>query len=123
MGLRKNKSKTLRTIFIKYICYLGIFIMILMLVNYLIFGMASIGVYPANYSERIIQKNFDELKNVPKVTTDLLTPMCSFGVYSEDGDYLYGNFPFKYIDASWDSYRGGGKYNRIIRLYYQHSEE
>ncbi len=58
MGLRRSKSKSLRTIFIKYILYLGVFITTLMLVNYLVFGIASIGVYPANYSERIIQKNY-----------------------------------------------------------------
>ena len=107
MGLRKSKGKTLRTIFIRYIFYLGIFIMTLILVNYLIFGIASIVVYPANYSERIIQKNLDKLKNSPKITMNLLTPMCSFGVYSEDGNFLYGNFPVKNIEASWDSYSQG----------------
>ena len=107
MGLRRSKSKSLRTIFIKYILYLGVFITTLMLVNYLVFGIASIGVYPANYSERIIQKNYDELKNPPKVNMDLLTPMCNFGVYSEAGDFLYGNFSVKYIDDSWDNYRKG----------------
>ena len=107
MGLRRSKSKSLRTIFIKYILYLGVFITTLMLVNYLVFGIASIGVYPANYSERIIQKNYDELKNSPKVNMDLLTPMCNFGVYSEAGDFLYGNFSVKYIDDSWDNYRKG----------------
>ena len=107
MGLRRSKSKSLRTIFIKYILYLGVFLTTLMLVYYLIFGIASIGVYPANYSERIIQKNYDELKNSPKVNMDLLTPMCSFGVYSEAGDFLYGNFPVKYIDKGWGNYRQG----------------
>lgn len=116
MGLRRSKSKSLRTIFIKYILYLGVFITTLMLVNYLIFGIASIGVYPANYSERIIQKNYDELKNSSKVNMDLLTPMCSFGVYSEVGDFLYGNFPVKYIDKSWDNYRQGK--NTIGLSYY-----
>lgn len=38
---------------------------------------------------------------------DLLTPMCNFGVYSEAGDFLYGNFSVKYIDDSWDNYRKG----------------
>lgn len=104
MGLRKSKSKTLRTIFIKNIFSLGIFIILLILVNYLLFGVASTGVYPANYSERIIQKKLDELQKVPKVTMDLLTPMCRFGVYSEGGDYLYGNFSDKDIGANWETY-------------------
>lgn len=116
MGLRKSESKTLRTIFIRYILSLGIFLMVLILVNYFIFGIASIGVYPANYSERIIQKNLDELKNSPKVTMDLLTPMCRFGVYSEGGDFLYGNFSNKDIDTNWDTYNQ--KKNSIGSSYY-----
>lgn len=104
MGLRKRKSKMLRTMLIKYSLGLGVLVMILILVNYLIISIASIGVYPANYSEKIIQKNLDELKNAPKVTMDLLTPMCSFGVYSEEGDFLYGNFSGKDIDTNWDTY-------------------
>lgn len=107
MGLRKRKK--LRTMFIEYIVFLGIFIVILIIVNYLMFAITSIGVYPANYSEKVIQKNFDELKNSPKVTMDLLTPMCSFGVYSENGDFLYGNFPLDDREANWDSYIQGRK--------------
>lgn len=109
MGLRKNKSKKLRTIFIEYIVSIGIFIIILMIINYLIFAVASIGVYPANYSERIIQNNFDELKNSPKVTMDLLAPMSNFGVYSENGEYLYGNLPAEDREVNWDSYNNDKK--------------
>lgn len=91
-----------------------------MLVNYLIFAVASSGVYPANYSERIIQKNVDELKGSPKVTMDLLTPMCNFGVYSESGDFLYGNFPIEDREANWDNYSKGknltGLANYIISI-------
>jgi signal transduction histidine kinase len=105
MGIRK--SKKLRTTFIEYVISLGILIIALMLVNYLIFIVVSIGVYPANYSEKMIQKNFEDLKNSPKVTMDLLTPMCSFGVYSEDGQFLYGNFSSRDKKINWDNYIGG----------------
>ena len=73
MGIRK--STKLRTTFIKYVVSLGLLIIILILVNYYLFIVASIGVYPANYSEKIIQSNYDELKNLPRVTIELLTPM------------------------------------------------
>lgn len=107
MGLRRRRREMLRTMLIKYSLGLGVLVMALIIVNYLIIAIASIGVYPANYSERIIHKNLDELRNVPKVTMDLLTPMCSFGVYSEDGDFLYGNFSDKDIDANWNTYHQG----------------
>ncbi|WP_303864145.1 HAMP domain-containing sensor histidine kinase [Alkalibaculum bacchi] len=105
MGIRK--STKLRTTFIKYVVSLGLLIIILILVNYYLFIVASIGVYPANYSEKIIQSNYDELKNLPRVTIELLTPMCNFGVYSEEGDFLYGNFSSKDIKINWDRYQQG----------------
>ena len=105
MGLKKGTK--LRTTFIKYIISLGIFIIVLIMVNYYLFSVVSFGVYPANYSEKIIQNNFEKLKNTPKVTMDLLTPMCSFGVYSDNGHYLYGNFSDKDKKVKWENYRQG----------------
>ncbi|WP_242846971.1 sensor histidine kinase [Clostridium aceticum] len=40
---------------------------------------------------------------------DLLTPMSSFGVYSEDGHFLYGNFSLDNKEKNWDSYSKGDK--------------
>ena len=108
MGLKK--SQKLRTIFIKYIVTVGIFVMVLLIVNYYLFFRTSFGAYPANYSERVIENNLNELKNSSKVTMDLLTPMCSFGVYSNNGDYLYGNFSNNEKKAIWDKYRKGVTY-------------
>ena len=104
MGLKK--SKKLRTIFIEYVVSLGALIISLLLANYFIFTSASM-VYPANYSEKAIQKNYNELKDSPKVTMDLLTPMSSFGVYAKDGNFLYGNFSSEIIEINWDIYRNG----------------
>lgn len=117
MGIKKGKK--LRTTFIEYVISLGILIIALILVDYLLFIVASIGVYPANYSEKVIQKNFDDLKNSPKVTMDLLTPMCSFGVYSEDGQFLYGNFSTKDRKINWDNYiegKGTGSLSNYITI-------
>lgn len=107
MELRKNKNKTLRTIFISYTLSLGMFIMVLILVNYLMFATA--GTYSADYSERVIQKNFDELKNSSQVTENLLTPMSDFGVYSKDGDFLYGSIPVNKREKNWKNYKQGKK--------------
>lgn len=104
MGLKK--SKKLRTIFIEYVATLGVLIIILLLANYFLFTSASI-VHPANYSEKVIQKNYEELKDSSMVTMDLLTPMSSFGVYSNNGTYLYGNFLPKNIKKNWEVYREG----------------
>ncbi|MBU5427760.1 HAMP domain-containing histidine kinase [Tissierella pigra] len=113
MGLKKEKE--LRSIFIKYILSLGFFIIILLMINYYLIFIVSFGVYPANYSEKIIQKNLDKLKESPKVTMDLLTPMCSFGVYSNDGDYLYGNFSKVDQDLIWDNYNNNKMSSGIMK--------
>ena len=105
MGI--GKEKKLRTTFIGYVVSLGILIIIILIVNYYLFIVASIGVYPANYSEKIIHKNFDQLKESPRITMDLLTPMCSFGVYSNEGDYLYGNLSELDQNLIWDNYNNG----------------
>ncbi|WMM24142.1 HAMP domain-containing sensor histidine kinase [Tissierella sp. MB52-C2] len=118
MGLKKGKE--LRSTFIKYVFSLGIFIIILLIINYYLIFIVSFGVYPANYSEKIIQNNLEKLRESPKVTIDLLTPMCSFGVYSNNGDYLYGNFSKVDQELIWDNYNNskmssGGK-NYIVSI-------
>lgn len=102
-----GRSEKLRTIFIKYIIALGVLVILLFALNFFLGPTAQIGVYPANYSENIIKKNMEELKSSPRITMDLLTPLCSFGVYSTGGDYLYGNFSTKEIDEVWDNYQRG----------------
>lgn len=104
MGIRK--SKKLRTIFIEYIISIGFLVILLIVANYILFTSTAL-MYPANYTEKAIQRNYDELKEAPHVTMDLLTPMSSFGVFSPDGQYLYGNFSARDIKLNWDYYRNG----------------
>lgn len=119
MGMKK--SKKLRTIFIEYVISLGAQIIALLLANYFILAFTSATmVYPANYSEKVIKENYEELKDAPEVTMELLTPMCSFGVYSKDGQYLYGNLPSKNKKKIWNAYYEGdnsiGLSNYIIGI-------
>lgn len=106
MGLKK--SKKLRTIFIEYVVSLGVFIIFLIVVNYYLLVINPLA-YPANYTEKIIQQNYEKLKDSPEVTVDLLTPMSKFGVYSEDGQFLYGNFPSESREEIWEHYRKGAR--------------
>lgn len=105
MALKKGMK--LRTIFIKYIISVGILSIVLIIANLYVFFVALLGVYPANYSQKTIEKNLEKLKNTPKVTMDLLTPMCSFGVYSDNGHYLYGNFSDEDKKIKWENYQKG----------------
>lgn len=105
MGLKK-KTK-LRTSFIKFVIAIGISAIVLIVLNIILLYQSLKVVYPSNYSEKVIQENMDLLKKVEKVSPDLLTPMSSFGVYNEDGNYLYGNFSEKEIDRNWNKYKDG----------------
>lgn len=102
MGLRKETK--LRTSFIRFVALLGASIIVLFVINYLLFVIVSNIAYPANYSEKIIQDNLTQLRESEKVTADLLTPMSSFGVYSSEGDYLYGNFSEKDKKIIWNKH-------------------
>jgi len=105
MGI--TKSERLRTTFLKYVITLGLLIIVLVIVNYLLVRVISLGVYPANYSEKVIERNIEELKSSPKITMEHLTPMCKFGVYSFDGEYLYGNLLYEDVVRFWNSYQLG----------------
>lgn len=102
MGLIKETK--LRTSFIGFVLILGIFMVSLVIINYLLFSFTSSLLYPANHSEKIIQDNFEELKETEKVTAELLSPVSSFGVYSDSGKYLYGNFLDKNKNTIWNKY-------------------
>lgn len=100
-------SKKLRSIFIKYVLTLGILVIFLFASNFYLGPIPLLQVYQANYSEKVIEKNIEQLKTVPKVSMELLTSLCSFGVYSDNGDYLYGSFSGRDIEQVWKSYLEG----------------
>lgn len=103
--MERIKSENLRTFFLKYVITLGLLVIALVIANYFLVQVFFVGVYPANYSEKVIESNTEELKNTHKVTMELLTPMCRFGVYSIGGDYLYGNLSEVDINRMWVGYR------------------
>lgn len=109
MGIAK--SEKLRTTFLKYVITLGLLIVTLVIVTYFLDQVIlfSLGIYPANYSEKVIENNIEELRSSRRITMEFLTPMCSFGVYSIDGEYLYGNFSEEDINRVWDSFQTGNK--------------
>lgn len=107
MGIKKEIK--LRTSFLGFVIFLGILTICLIMINYFLFAFTSIIVYPPNYSEHLIQSNFEELKDIEKVNSNLLTPMSNFGVYSNDGKYLYGNFSTKDENRIWNMYEKGEK--------------
>jgi|GEM_PF-70097 len=107
MGVRKNTK--LRTLFIQFVVVLGIFIIILAPLNYLLLVHSSPVTYPANYSETVIHNNLKRLKESAEVDETMLSPMSTFGVYSDRGEFLYGSFPDEEKNKIWNTYITGKK--------------
>lgn len=58
--------------------------------------LAAIGVLiPPNYAENYIKYNTKQLMNVSEISDSILPPGVSFGVFSYENQYLYGNMEKK----------------------------
>lgn len=105
MGI--NKEKTLRTLFIHYVISLGLILLVILFANYW-FINSKVVFYPPNYSEQVIQANYQALQESDQVSQDILSPMSRFGVYNPNGRYLYGNLPAEDSQDYWETYQSGG---------------
>ena len=92
-----GKQRTLTGIFMKYICIFCVNTVLLALLMVLSFSMLiNMGaVLPANYMERYINENREEIINAGRVTEDMLPVGSRFGVYDKSGGFLYGNLEEK----------------------------
>lgn len=83
----------------------------LLLICVIIFGvLGALGaVLPANYSEVALEKQRTKIQEADQVTEDMIPDNCRYGVYSEDGTFLYGNLSQKDQEKAWEEYeRGAG---------------
>lgn len=79
-------------------------------------------VLPANYMEAQINASADDIRKAPEVTDKQIPEGCTYGVYSHDGDCLYGTFSSEERGQAWEHYeanriyaRRGGYYRFIMR--------
>ncbi|WP_346906527.1 sensor histidine kinase [Faecalicatena orotica] len=82
----------------------------LLLLAVLLFLIASGAgmLLPANYGETVLEENRTVIQEAGKVTEDMIPDTCRFGVYSEDGTFLYGNLAEKARTGVWQRYEQGG---------------
>ncbi len=118
-----GKQRTLTGIFMKYICIFCVNTVLLALLMVLSFSMLiNMGaVLPANYMERYINENREEIINAGRVTEDMLPVGSRFGVYDKSGGFLYGNLEEKNRKNAWAAYKendtfadGGGLYRFLL---------
>jgi len=104
------KKTGLKQIFWRYILAVALSCVSLVIITclFIYFGFGAI-FYPANYTEQVLTGNAEKLRDADVITQDLLTPMARYGVYTTDGEFLYGNI--ENPDRTWNLYTNG--YDRV----------
>lgn len=64
-------------------------------------------ILPANYSETALENNREEIQNSEKVTDKMIIDGCTYGVYSNDGEFLYGTVGENQQEQVWQAYEKG----------------
>lgn len=97
MELRKRRyfqrTVRLRTLFIKYLVLSCIAILVLAAgllgIFFVLIGNGTF--FPANYAATQLELNSAEIASCPTVTRAVVPDFCDYAIYSENGDYQYGN--------------------------------
>lgn len=94
MELKKVKSKTLFSLFLKQLLRLtaGFFIEILLFILILYFGISTNFILPADYSEQYLKENKAIIAKSEPFDKSLIPNACTYGVFDLEGNYLFGDF-------------------------------
>ena len=116
MEIKNKKKKTLTGIFAGYILSFvmltivwAFFCFILMFAVILTSGL---GLLPANYGELVLEKNNEAIKESEKVGEELIPSGSQFGIFDQDGTFLYGSFDKKDQETAWQNYQKDNQYAR-----------
>lgn len=108
MELKKEKRprspKKLRRLFAGYIAAfcVGTILLaaLLMTLSSVLFSCGVI--LPANHRELQLDAGMDRIKTSDAVTPDMIPETCGYGVFTPQGDFLYGNFDKEDAAAVWN---------------------
>ncbi|GAA0732712.1 HAMP domain-containing sensor histidine kinase [Clostridium oceanicum] len=117
MGV-KNKTK-LRTIFIKYLCVFCIstVVIIILLLGFYSILFSKIDIIPSNYAENKLMKNKSEIALSKKVTESLIPDTCEYGVYTNKGKFISGDFSLKEAKKAWRAVKNSEKGSDFFNYY------
>lgn len=109
--MEMKRKVTVQSVFRRFLVWFCMMTAGLLLICVIIFGvLGALGaVLPANYSEVALEKQRTKIQEADQVTEDMIPDNCRYGVYSEDGTFLYGNLSQKDQEKAWEEYeRGAG---------------
>lgn len=73
------------------------------------YGLAMGVTVPADYVQEMVEEAVPKIGTAKKVGPQMFPEECTFGVYSGNGTYLYGNFGEKEREKAWNAWLKGEK--------------
>lgn len=122
MEIKKKKKITLTALFGRYIfifavCTILAALLSLAVMMFVIIVPSSIFL-PANYAEQELIRNEDKIRAADTITEDLIPSGSLYGVYGQDGEFLYGNFDIDEQKVAWKKYKKDNMYAEGKGYYY-----
>ena len=86
------REKTLTGMFLKYIVIFCVNIGLIFIGAYIVLVLLSMTgqVLPANYAEQWLNDHTEDIRMAENVSEIEFPGGCEYGVYTEDGNWLYG---------------------------------
>lgn len=108
----KKKEKTLAGLFLKYVGLFCAGTLFLAVVSYLLLNvLVLLGlVLPANYAERQLTESAEKIREAGMEPEEWIPEGCTYGVYSEKGEWLSGSFSEEERQAAFEQYKKGNMY-------------
>lgn len=122
MEALKNKKKTLAGIFGQYIFVFIIGTIFAAVISWGVVLLALVApgsiFLPANYGEQMPINAKEKIQESDPVTEDLIPPGCFYGVYEQNGSFLYGNLNEDQQKIAWDHYERDNIYGKGKSYYF-----
>lgn len=108
----KRKDRTLAGLFLKYVTLFCVNTILLAAgVFVLIVCVSSTGIIlPANYAEVQLSENAVQIREAGDLLEQWIPQGCTYGVYSEEGEWLKGDFPQQEQKSAWSHYEKNNIY-------------
>ena len=101
------REKTLTGMFLKYIVIFCINTGLIFIGAYIVLVLLSMTgqVLPANYAEQWLNDHTEDIRMAENVNEIEFPGGCEYGVYTEDGNWLYGTIEQKKQSQVWQGYQ------------------
>lgn len=103
-GKRKKSLEGIFRRFLLEVCGMGVGIVLIWVWGFLLCVRFQL-VLPASYEEQLLEESREEIEKAEKVEEDQIPAGRDYGVFQEDGTYLYGNMNEKMQQKVWELYQ------------------